>query len=124
GPSRFQLSPCLVGGAKRDRTADLYNAIVALSQLSYGPEFLWSGRWAGRPFNRAPTYERGTRLSSEKQGLALVALFHLLDHLGHIDIVLAALRGIRQNLLRLITFHLKISFGGFGFRRGLRCRLL
>jgi hypothetical protein len=29
---------CL-GGAKRDRTADLYNAIVALSQLSYGPKF-------------------------------------------------------------------------------------
>jgi hypothetical protein len=27
----------LIGGAKRDRTADLYNAIVALSQLSYGP---------------------------------------------------------------------------------------
>ncbi len=27
------------GGAKRDRTVDLYNAIVALSQLSYGPEF-------------------------------------------------------------------------------------
>ena len=26
-----------VGGAKRDRTADLYNAIVALSQLSYSP---------------------------------------------------------------------------------------
>jgi hypothetical protein len=26
------------GGARRDRTADLYNAIVALSQLSYGPE--------------------------------------------------------------------------------------
>ena len=25
------------GGAKRDRTADLYNAIVALSQLSYSP---------------------------------------------------------------------------------------
>ena len=25
------------GGASRDRTADLYNAIVALSQLSYGP---------------------------------------------------------------------------------------
>ena len=28
-----------VGGAKRDRTADLYNAIVALSQLSYSPPF-------------------------------------------------------------------------------------
>ena len=26
-----------IGGARRDRTADLYNAIVALSQLSYGP---------------------------------------------------------------------------------------
>ena len=26
------------GGAKRDRTADLLNAIQALSQLSYSPE--------------------------------------------------------------------------------------
>ena len=30
----FSLS---YGGACRDRTADLYNAIVALSQLSYSP---------------------------------------------------------------------------------------
>ena len=36
-PSDF--SEGYLGGAKRDRTADLYNAIVALSQLSYGPEF-------------------------------------------------------------------------------------
>ena len=28
------------GGAGRDRTDDLYNAIVALSQLSYGPNFI------------------------------------------------------------------------------------
>lgn len=28
----------LVGGAERDRTADLVNAIHALSQLSYGPD--------------------------------------------------------------------------------------
>ena len=28
------------GGARRDRTADLYNAIVALSQLSYSPNLL------------------------------------------------------------------------------------
>ena len=28
------------GGAKEDRTPDLYNAIVALSQLSYGPTFI------------------------------------------------------------------------------------
>lgn len=27
-----------IGGARRDRTADLYTASVALSQLSYGPE--------------------------------------------------------------------------------------
>ena len=27
-----------IGGARRDRTADLLNAIQALSQLSYGPE--------------------------------------------------------------------------------------
>lgn len=26
-----------LGGASEDRTRDLYNAIVALSQLSYGP---------------------------------------------------------------------------------------
>ncbi len=32
------------GGARRDRTADLYNAIVALSQLSYGPTLLAEGR--------------------------------------------------------------------------------
>src|SRR5437660_3780140 len=29
--------PSFIGGANRDRTGDLYNAIVALSQLSYGP---------------------------------------------------------------------------------------
>ena len=34
------------GGAKRDRTADLYNAIVALSQLSYGPN-LWNAHLHG-----------------------------------------------------------------------------
>ena len=34
------------GGAKRDRTADLYNAIVALSQLSYGPN-LWKPIFMG-----------------------------------------------------------------------------
>jgi hypothetical protein len=27
----------VIGGASRDRTGDLYNAIVALSQLSYDP---------------------------------------------------------------------------------------
>src|SRR4026208_2177875 len=44
------------GGAKRDRTADLYNAIVALSQLSYGPETLvprWGAGDARRGMRRA-----------------------------------------------------------------------
>jgi hypothetical protein len=49
GPGRSRPGPCRIGGAKRDRTADLYNAIVALSQLSYGPEFL-----RGRPLGRPP----------------------------------------------------------------------
>ena len=39
GLSCFQLNPCFLGGARRNRTDDLYNAIVALSQLSYGPTF-------------------------------------------------------------------------------------
>src|SRR5688500_683141 len=37
-PGMDQISPCPKnGGAEGDRTPDLYNAIVALSQLSYGP---------------------------------------------------------------------------------------
>ncbi len=31
----------MFGGAERDRTADLVNAIHALSQLSYGPVVVW-----------------------------------------------------------------------------------
>ena len=35
-------SACAIGGGdKRDRTADLLNAIQALSQLSYTPIFAW-----------------------------------------------------------------------------------
>ena len=35
----------LIGGAKRDRTADPLRARQVLSQLSYGPNFYkWSGR--------------------------------------------------------------------------------
>ena len=33
-----------VGGAERDRTVDLLNAIQALSQLSYGPTDGWQRR--------------------------------------------------------------------------------
>ena len=37
GPAISRQPLVLIGGANRDRTGDLYNAIVALSQLSYGP---------------------------------------------------------------------------------------
>src|SRR5689334_15524459 len=36
---RYKLSEVGIGGAKRDRTADLLHAMQALSQLSYGPNF-------------------------------------------------------------------------------------
>ena len=38
------------GGARRGRTADLYNAIVALSQLSYGPTAIVTFHYIGRVF--------------------------------------------------------------------------
>ena len=39
------------GGAGRNRTDDLYNAIVALSQLSYGPMECCSAAVGGRGGN-------------------------------------------------------------------------
>ena len=36
----FFFKYCCLGGDKRDRTADLLNAIQALSQLSYTPELV------------------------------------------------------------------------------------
>ena len=41
-PSISASNQVAAGGAERDRTADLLNAIQALSQLSYGPAF-WGG---------------------------------------------------------------------------------
>ena len=37
----MQVHPFFVGGARRDRTADLLRARQALSQLSYGPMVTW-----------------------------------------------------------------------------------
>jgi hypothetical protein len=37
-PSRSFAQQAKAGGARRSRTADLLNAIQALSQLSYGPD--------------------------------------------------------------------------------------
>ena len=39
----LQIPQTRFGGDKRDRTADLLNAIQALSQLSYTPELLDGG---------------------------------------------------------------------------------
>ena len=36
-----------IGGARRDRTADLLHAMQALSQLSYGPEYRTAGKSVG-----------------------------------------------------------------------------
>ncbi len=40
-PETVEISELFVGGDKRDRTADLLNAIQALSQLSYTPRYSW-----------------------------------------------------------------------------------
>ena len=40
-PETVEFQGFLFGGDKRDRTADLLNAIQALSQLSYTPIYLW-----------------------------------------------------------------------------------
>ena len=51
-----------VGGAKRDRTADLYNAIVALSQLSYSPPVLVRpGVAAGEPLSIPASWPRASK---------------------------------------------------------------
>ena len=47
----------MFGGAKRDRTADLLNAIQALSQLSYSPTFqpskcIGGKRWLDTMFGK------------------------------------------------------------------------
>ena len=52
------------GGDKRDRTADLLNAIQALSQLSYTPIFE-RRFWSSRRF-QVRIYHRWTRFSAEK----------------------------------------------------------
>ena len=63
--SLFTITSYLeVGGDKRDRTADLLNAIQALSQLSYTPIF---ERWSlsSRRF-QVRVYDQWTRFSAEK----------------------------------------------------------
>ena len=48
------------GGPKRDRTADLHNAIVALSQLSYGPECRVTAGWRDNAISLGAVERAGT----------------------------------------------------------------
>src|SRR3546814_8165435 len=59
GPRHIVSGPSGFGGAREDRTPDLYNAIVALSQLSYGP-----GNWVPRS-PEAPAVGSGSALGDQ-----------------------------------------------------------
>src|SRR5215469_5202231 len=82
GPSHRRRALVRIGGAKRDRTADLYNAIVALSQLSYGPNLR-----LGAPPGRArscsgvnlETRHAGFKEKLGRRSLALLPLLALVD---------------------------------------------
>ena len=71
----IQFSPIkgCFGGAEGDRTPDLYNAIVALSQLSYGPFMrsllygLWGSAQENSPMSYAPFYSFDTYSLAERQ---------------------------------------------------------
>src|SRR6266851_5106342 len=89
-----------IGGAKRDRPVDLYNAIVALSQLSYGPET--SG--TARDIIPAPlTGNRGTGNSGLAVAFALVVLD--LDALD-LDVL-----GVVGKLVRLLQGLVALDIG-------------
>ena len=57
----------LFGGAERDRTADLLNAIQALSQLSYGPTM------AGMVTSQAKRKERRRKSQTSEKAVTSVA---------------------------------------------------
>src|SRR5260370_24831635 len=90
----------LSGGAKRDRTVDLYNAIVALSQLSYGPET--SG--TARRYNSCPPHwQQGDWQQRLAVAFALVVFdLHALD----LDVL-----GVVGQLVRLFQRLLALDIG-------------
>ncbi len=56
----MQQLACEIGGARRDRTADLLRARQALSQLSYGPSEIW---WVWEDSNFRPHPYQGCALT-------------------------------------------------------------
>src|SRR5262249_56955341 len=101
------------GGASRNRTDDLYNAIVALSQLSYDPRGAAPAPIVTQlpPFAGAGKYRPGRVEASGNRppGSALLLVLDVLDHLGHVVLVLAELGGVLDQLLLLL---LALAFGG------------
>src|SRR5882672_7451334 len=94
GAGSREPTPSLLGGAKRDRTVDLYNAIVALSQLSYGPETLGGGaRYNSCP----PCWQQGDCRQQLAVALALVVLDFNLDL--EVFGIVGKIVGIRQRLV-------------------------
>jgi hypothetical protein len=108
--SRSYLCSCLwrgcpcrfaeTGGARRSRTADLLNAIQALSQLSYGPIM---GTGTGRP-----SLEVNDRIP--KSGFFLV-LAAFTDDVGDVVITLFGLFDERS-LFGLLDFDIVVARGG------------
>ena len=70
--------PKVVGGARRDRTADLLRAKQALSQLSYGPSDVLT--------------QPASRLRIDGAGVELVGL-------GRFELPTSPLSGVRSNQL-------------------------
>ena len=110
-----------------NRTPDLYNAIVALSQLSYGPLSgncsgsalilprrrvgkIWSpgarrqGKSRNDRANRRAMHPEGRRCGGRRRypGVSVLVLYAVVDvflDLGHIVVVLAQVRGVLDKLI-------------------------
>src|SRR4029077_14963252 len=98
GPARRAGPFFDIGGAKRDRTVDLYNAIVALSQLSYGPEtFLGGARYNSCSANW-------------QQGLAVALALVVLDF--DLDFDVLGLVGQLVRIERLVALDIRHLVAG------------
>lgn len=78
--TRQVAAPAKGGGAKEDRTPDLYNAIVALSQLSYDPNVI--------SFVKEKTFPMQQKNQGADdyllQALLFFFIFHIVNYITHI----------------------------------------
>src|SRR5215510_3986189 len=114
------------GGAERDRTADLVNAIHALSQLSYGP-IVPVGKPAGwaagaSTYSVAGNCARAARAPARRinvrSGRLVLFVDGSADDVGHVGAVLLLL--LEEGLLVALDDHqvLTLALGCFGLGRG------